>query len=92
MTALSIWPPEAWETTVDAENEGQRWTVSGDLREVIDCIDESTNYLVQDMLIAEGWPVTELDPEYSCFFAYVADEARAIKLRDDALRLAEGLK
>lgn len=65
-----------------------QWTVGGDLREVVSFNSESTNYIVTDLLLAEGWPQIVLDPEYSCFFAYLDSEAEATKLADDAMRLA----
>lgn len=81
---LTIHPPE---------DDDDHWTVSGDLREVVDCDEESTNYVVQDMLVAENrvGPGVTLDPEYSCFFAYIATEAQAHRLHRDATRLANGL-
>jgi hypothetical protein len=71
------------------DEDDDHWTVSGDLREVIDRDDESTNYIVADLLRREGaW---DLDPEYSCFFGYTTTEDGATALKADALRLARGL-
>lgn len=77
---LNIDPP-------DDGDDGYAWTVSGDLREIVDLEGESTNYVVEGMLMAEGWTRVQLDPEYSCFFGYAKDEAGAIALRDAALSL-----
>lgn len=85
---LTVYPPDAYQT---------QWTVSGDLREVIDLdehtgrYNDSTNYVVQDMLRAEVWTV-EFDSEYSCFFAYTGTEAQAMTLRDAAMDIAKRLK
>jgi hypothetical protein len=75
-----------------------QWTVRGDLREIVNLeIDRrpgtgnSTNHVVATMLVVEGWLDDGLDPEWSCFFGYCADEAEAVRLRDDALRLTETL-
>lgn len=52
-----------------------RWHVTGDLREIVDLRDESTNYRVARVLRAtEG---VEIDSEYSCFYAYAETEEAA---------------
>ena len=86
---LHIEPPD------DVE---ERWMVVGDLRQAIDLdegsttYDESTNYAVRDMLVAQGWTPESFDPEYSCFYAYLPTQDAAIRLHADAMVMAERLK
>jgi hypothetical protein len=79
---LQVWPPDEHES---------KWAVIGDLREVVNFDGESTNYMVEQRLLAEGFPQAAIDPEYSCFYAHVETEAEAIELRDAAMRIAQGL-
>jgi hypothetical protein len=89
MSTLSIYPPD---------EPGEQWTVSGDLREIVNLevnarpgTGDSTNHVVNDKLMTEGWSGANLDSEWSCFFGYTDSEEEAIKLRDEALRLAEAM-
>jgi hypothetical protein len=83
---LTIWGPDA--------DSNHKWSVVGDLREIVDIdansdyLGESTNYVIADRLIRDGWFPTQMDPEFSCFYAYVATEAEAIRMQRDALRIA----
>jgi hypothetical protein len=68
-----------------------RWTVQGDLREIIDLYDDSTNHIVATMLVNDGWSPTQIDSEFSCFFGYADSEVNAATLRDEALVMANKL-
>lgn len=77
---LAVIPPD----------EEDLWTVAGDLREVVNFDNESTNYVVEKLLRAEG-VFTDLDSEYSCFYGYTTNEADANSLRNAAMRIASDL-
>lgn len=77
---------------VHQPNDHGTWSVVGDLREIVDLDDDSTNYIVCDKLIAEGWPRKNMDPEYSCFYGYTATQDEALRLFNDAIVLAERLR
>jgi hypothetical protein len=71
--------------TIHAPGNGLNyWSVSGDLREIVDFEDDSTNYLVTDALRASDTHYN-LDSEYSCFFGYGSTEGVVTAIRDAAL-------
>lgn len=87
---LTILPP----TTNDNDPDGiSYWTVSGDLREIRDEDDASTNYAVASKVrerMGNTRPGVSLDPEYSCFFAYCETEGDALWVKQFALDAARG--
>jgi len=86
MTVLSIHPPFGGDLPGESIHDNH-WTVAGDLREYIDLPGESTNYVVGKALLDNGTHRgATIDPELSCFFAYVAGgRAEAEALRDAVL-------
>jgi len=92
-------PEDAQPLHIDPPDDVEdRWMVVGDLREAIDLdegnttYDESTNYAVRDMLVAQGWSKQNLDPEYSCFYGYAPTQEAAIRLQTDAMTMVQRLK
>ena len=86
---LTIRPPV---TPEDNDPEGvYHWSVSGDLREIRDERDASTNYAVASKLQElDRFKQVTFDPEYSCFFAYCDTEGDALWVKQFALDIARG--
>jgi hypothetical protein len=84
LTALSVHQPDRFAPGV--------WRVSGDLREIFDLPNESTNHVVADRLRRiPMFDKASIDPEYSMFIAYTDSESTARFVAEAAEREANDI-